>query len=70
MILTHPVPNSGIACSSAIIGINLLTIGSITFLPTKSLYLSSDGFTAIAVSPNNVSGRVVATSKYLLVPSI
>ena len=63
MILTHPVPNSGSACSSPIIGINLLTTGRITLLPIKSLYLSSLGFTATAVSPNKVSGRVVATSR-------
>lgn len=70
VILTQPVPKVGSACSSPIIGINLLTIGSITFLPIKSLYLSSSGFTATAVSPNNVSGLVVATSKYLSLPSI
>ena len=37
VIFTTPVPNSGSACSSATIGINLLTIGRITFLPIKSL---------------------------------
>ena len=50
-------------CSSPTIGINLLTIGSTTFLPINLLYLSSFGLTATAVSPNNVSGLVVATSK-------
>ena len=49
-------------------GINLLTIGRITFLPIKCLYLPSSGLTATAVSPNKVSGLVVATSKKL-VPS-
>ena len=44
-------------------GINLFTIGRITFFPIKCLYLSSSGFTATAVSPNNVSGLVVATSR-------
>jgi hypothetical protein len=44
-------------------GINLLTIGKITFLPIYFLYLESFGLTATAVSPNNVSGLVVATSK-------
>ena len=46
----------------ATIGINLLTSGNITFLPTNDVYLSSDGFTATAVSPRIVSGLVVATS--------
>lgn len=45
------------------IGINLPTIGKITFLPINLLYLSSLGLTATAVSPNNVSGLVVATSR-------
>jgi len=63
VIFTTPVPNSGSACSSARIGILLFTIGRITFFPIKCLYLLSFGFTATAVSPNNVSGLVVATSK-------
>ena len=70
VVFTIPVPNSGSACSSPIIGISLLTKGKITFLPIKSLYRSSFGLTATAVSPNNVSGLVVATSKNSLVPSI
>ena len=65
VILTTPVPNSGSAWISPIIGIFLLTIGRITFFPIKSLYLSSLGLTATAVSPNKVSGLVVATSRYL-----
>ena len=32
-----------------------------TVVPIKSLYRSSDGLTATAVSPSIVSGRVVAT---------
>ena len=52
------------------IGISLPTTGRTAIFPIKSLYLSSFGFTATAVSPNNVSGLVVATSKYLSVPSI
>ena len=36
-------------------------MGNITVFPTKSLYLSSSGCTAIPVSPNIVSGLVVAT---------
>ena len=38
-------------------------MGKITFLPFKCLYLSSSGFTATAVSPNIVSGLVVAIVK-------
>ena len=49
---------------SEITGISLLTKGTFTFLSIYFLYLSSFGFTAKAVSPNKVSGRVVATSKY------
>ena len=70
VILTTPVPNSISAWGSPTIGIGLLTIGNITFLPINLLYLSSLGLTATAVSPNNVSGLVVATSKYLSLPSI
>ena len=47
--------------SSAKIGIFLPTNGRTTFLPIRFLYLSSSGFTAIAMSPNIVSGLVVAT---------
>ena len=64
MILTTPVPFSGSACSSTMTGISRFTIGKITFFPIYFLYLSSLGFTATAVSPNIVSGRVVAISKY------
>ena len=39
----------------------MFIIGNITVLPTKSLYLSSSGCTAIPVSPSIVSGLVVAT---------
>ena len=42
----------------------LFTSGKITFLPTYFLYLLSFSLTATAVSPNKVSGLVVATSKY------
>ena len=48
--------------SSAIIGILLPTSGNNAVLPINSLYLLSLGFTAIAVSPNIVSGLVVAIS--------
>ena len=54
---------------SSITGIGLLRSGNITFLPTYFLYLSSLGFTATAVSPRSVSGRVVAISKYLSLSS-
>ena len=63
VILTTPVPSLGSACSSATTGINLLTIGRITFLPIYLVYLLSLGLTATAVSPNKVSGLVVATSR-------
>ncbi len=42
-------------------GISLPTRGRITFCPIRFLYFSSLGLTAIAVSPNIVSGLVVAT---------
>ena len=60
VIFTTPVPNSGSTYSSAINGISLLTSGKITFLPTIFLYLSSSGLTAMAISPNIVSGLEVA----------
>ena len=66
---TAPVPNSMSTYSSANIGISLSAIGSKTFLPITSLYLSSFGLTATPVSPSIVSGRVVATTKYLSVPT-
>ena len=62
VILTAPVPLVISACSSVIIGINLFVSGNLTFLPMKSLYLSSFALTATAVSPNRVSGLVVATT--------
>ena len=43
----------------------MFIIGNIHFLPTISLYLSSSGCTATAVSPSIVSGLVVATITYL-----
>ena len=42
-------------------GIFLSVKGREMFFPIKSLYLSSAGFTATAVSPSMVSGLVVAT---------
>ena len=42
---------------------SLFTIGTIIFLPMYFLNLSSLGFTATAVSPNKVSGLVVAIVK-------
>ena len=62
---TQPVPKSLSTCESAIIGISLSTKGTFTLTPINSLYLSSSGLTATAVSPKRVSGLVVATSKYL-----
>ena len=60
VIFTTPVPNSISTYSSATTGISLFINGKITFLPIKCLYLSSFGFTATPVSPNIVSGLVVA----------
>ena len=62
--LRHPVPNSKSTYSSEIIGISLFKIGMIAFFPLNLKYLSSSGFTAIAVSPKIVSGLVVATLIY------
>src|SRR6056297_2172645 len=44
-------------------GISRFTIGKISVLRIKCLYLSSEGFTATAVSPSIVSGLVVAMVK-------
>ena len=65
VIFTQPVPNSLSTYSSATTGISLPTSGSISFFPTMSLYLSSEGFTATALSPKSVSGLVVAISTNL-----
>ena len=62
--MTAPEPLSGSEYLSKIIGIDLFKIGKITFLPFKCLYLSSSGLTATAVSPNIVSGLVVAIVIY------
>ena len=63
VIFTAPEPKSISTYSSAIIGIFLLPItGIITYWPTRSVYLSSAGFTAMARSPGIVSGLVVAIS--------
>ena len=50
--------------SSEIIGTCLSTIGTIAFIPIKSLNLSSFGLTQMAESPKIVSGLVVATVTY------
>ena len=60
VILTAPEPFSGSGYSSAIRGIFRPTTGSTYSLPILSLYLSSSGLTAIATSPNIVSGLLVA----------
>ena len=46
------------------IGICLLIMGTIAILFKRDKYLSSLGLTAIATSPNSVSGLVVATLIY------
>ena len=56
-----PVPNPRSIASSPTTGMGRSMMGSMAFLPTISLYLSSSGCTATPVSPNMVSGRVVAT---------
>ena len=61
VIFNAPVPNVASTYSSAMIGIFLLIIGTITSFPKIFLYLSSSGFTQIATSPKIVSGLVVAT---------
>ena len=61
---TQPVPKSGSTNVSVIIGISLPVNGRATVLPTRSLYRSSSGCMATAVSPSIVSGRVVATIMY------
>ena len=62
VIFTAPVPLSGSACSSAMIGISMFVNGIIARRPIKCFNFSFSGCTAIAWSPNNVSGRVVAIS--------
>ena len=47
--------------SSAMIGTSRSTNGMSTLRPTIAVYRSSSGWTATAVSPRIVSGRVVAT---------
>ena len=62
VIFTHPVPNSLSTYGSATTGISRSVSGSFSIFPTRFVYLSSSGFTATAVSPSKVSGRVVAIS--------
>ena len=69
VIFTAPVPNSRSTIASAIIGISRFINGSNAFLPTRCVYRSSSGFTATAVSPSIVSGRVVATTRNSFVPT-
>ena len=69
MTFKAPVPKSNLTCSSNITGIALLINGIKTFTELgldfisliKLEYLSSSGLIATAVSPNIVSGLVVAT---------
>ena len=56
--------------SSNMIGITLLAIGTIAFLPFKCEYRLSLGLMQMAVSPSIVSGRVVAMVTKSLLPSI
>ncbi len=60
---TTPVPNFGSTnIESVTIGILMLVRGWMAHLPCRCRYLESSGWTARAVSPHIVSGRVVATS--------
>jgi hypothetical protein len=61
VIFSAPVPNSGLTYSSAMILSRRPTIGRIATSPTRRVYRSSCGCTAIAVSASIVSGRTVAT---------
>ncbi len=61
VIFTKPVPFSGSAWWSPMMGITRSVNGSFTCRPIRWLRSGSDGCTATAVSPNMVSGRVVAT---------
>ena len=56
-----PVPKSTVTYSSAIMGIFLFMMGTITSLPITDKKRSSVGFTQMATSPKIVSGLVVAT---------
>ncbi len=60
--LTAPVPNSGSTCGSATTGMRRPDSGSSISRPTRCAYRWSSGWTATAVSPSMVSGRVVATT--------
>ena len=64
VIFTAPVPNSRSTYSSAMMGISRLVVGRAIFFPTSFPYRSSLGFTATAVSPGMVSGRLVAMVRY------
>lgn len=63
VIFRAPVPNSISTCSSAMTGISASGNGRLTFLPTCFAKRSSLGFTATAMSPMRVSGRVVEISR-------
>ena len=62
VIFTQPVPNSGSTMLSSMIGISRSVRGTRTRLPIRPRYCSALGWTAMAVSPMIVSGRVVATT--------
>ncbi len=61
VIFTAPVPKAGSTASSAMIGTSRSTNGIRTWRPTRARVARSSGWTATAVSPRIVSGRVVAT---------
>ncbi len=69
VILTAPVPKSIATESSPMTGISLSVSGNFIIFPINALYRSSSGFTATAVSPSIVSGRVVATVRVFKSPT-
>ncbi len=67
---TAPVPNLGSTrMASVMTGTLRSTKGCTRSLPWRCVYLASSGWTATAVSPSIVSGRVVATTISSSVPS-
>ena len=62
VIFTQPVPNSGSTISSAMTGMRRSVNGSSHHRTHEITVAGVAGWTATAVSPSIVSGRVVATS--------
>mmetsp|Transcript_25038 Transcript_25038/g.68035 ORF Transcript_25038/g.68035 Transcript_25038/m.68035 type:complete len:224 (-) Transcript_25038:1634-2305(-) len=63
VIFTAPVPKfMSTSSASQMMGMRRWLSGCTANLPCRCLYLGSSGWTATAVSPSMVSGRVVATT--------